>query len=481
MTRIKYSFKQFSNIKRIVEVLYDPLFLMIFSLFIALFSNYIKKNSILIFSVASILILLKKPKAYFTVIFSALIFFKIYFEIFSQNSAFYSVKTYISKYNINFISGQIYKDSVVSKSGRQTHFLKISSMEGKGGVILHVNNAKAIVFMDKAYFFEGQNLKLELSSIFIQKNSIFVLSKTYKELHKNIFFSFRILILQFLQNRLDFLKSNLKGLSSTLILGQREFLQSDLYNSFLKSNLNHFLAVSGFHLSFIVAFTSFFLSFLGDYRIKNSINLILVLLYLCLVGFIPSLLRTSIFYLMSILFYASRVDRRRIFFFSLLINLFLFPDQLFDLSFLFSYAAFLGIVFLYPLFKTMFRGVFKIFLPFVFSFSSSFFIYFIIFYLQGNISLLSIIFSSFVAYFIISYFILSTLIFVFQSNILALLLQFNYDILFASSNFLSKHFSFKILLLDREKILLNFVFTFFLALVLFLNLNKNIENTQDIS
>ncbi len=80
-----------------------------------------------------------------------------------------------------------------------------------------------------------------------------------------------------------------------LILGERDRLPSDWENSFNKAGVNHLLAISGLHVSFIILVFFTLLTVLKiPISFKNGVLSILMFIYIILTGLRPSVLRAGI-------------------------------------------------------------------------------------------------------------------------------------------------------------------------------------------
>lgn len=137
------------------------------------------------------------------------------------------------------------------------------------------------------------------------------------------------------------------NLVSSLLLGKRELLGGGTIRDFRRSGVSHLLAISGLHLSIMIAFADFFLRGL---RIKKHFRCIAVLFfaffYLALTGFALSTVRA---FIMSVFLYLSfllRSDNDPItsLFFALFLILAISPFSVYDIGMWMSFSAVLGIL-----------------------------------------------------------------------------------------------------------------------------------------
>ncbi len=142
-----------------------------------------------------------------------------------------------------------------------------------------------------------------------------------------------------------------------MLFGESSILDDEIYAVFKYAGVAHLLAVSGFHVSVIVAFLSFVLDKLKTNKhLKFGIVAVLLLSYAYLCSFSVSVIRASI---MSLLYlYASNrnkeYDRLSALSLAGVFILFANPMSLFNLSFIFSFVSILSIILLAPIFERFF-------------------------------------------------------------------------------------------------------------------------------
>jgi competence protein ComEC len=136
-----------------------------------------------------------------------------------------------------------------------------------------------------------------------------------------------------------------------MFLGKRSRLPDEIISVFRNSGVFHILAVSGMHVGLIafVCFLSF--SLLGlPHKTTCLLTIATVILYACLVGFRPSVLRASLMVILFLL--AQIIDRDADLFnllaFAALLLLLINPAQLYDVGFQLSFVATFSIVYILP-------------------------------------------------------------------------------------------------------------------------------------
>ncbi len=137
------------------------------------------------------------------------------------------------------------------------------------------------------------------------------------------------------------------AVASAILLGDKSGFTDELTDIFTKSGISHIVAVSGMHLSILMAF--FFL-LAGKtrlhYKIRNIFGIVIVLLYMTLTGFTPSVTRAGIMLICTL--FAAAIDRKEdiptSFCMSAALILALNPYTIYSASFLLSYTALGGIL-----------------------------------------------------------------------------------------------------------------------------------------
>ncbi|MBR2444232.1 MAG: ComEC/Rec2 family competence protein [Clostridia bacterium] len=141
------------------------------------------------------------------------------------------------------------------------------------------------------------------------------------------------------------LNSDTSSLFSALLLGNKSELSSDVRNSFSDLGLSHVLALSGLHLSILVAVLSYVLDLLYIPRVlKDIIIVISIAFFMALTGFSSSVLRAGI---MLILFFGAHIfacesDRVTNLFISVTAICIFSPFAVFSVSLRLSFLAMLG-------------------------------------------------------------------------------------------------------------------------------------------
>ncbi|QHT66441.1 ComEC family competence protein [Rhodocytophaga rosea] len=143
------------------------------------------------------------------------------------------------------------------------------------------------------------------------------------------------------------------AIASGLILGIRNGLDNELKQAYASAGAMHVLAVSGAHVVIVFEILSLLLGKLKTFRYGNwifaGVILSLLWLYAVITGFSPSVLRAVVMFTLVVI--AKAANRQRSIYNSLAISAFVLlvinPYFLLEVGFQLSYAAVLGIVYLF--------------------------------------------------------------------------------------------------------------------------------------
>jgi len=153
-------------------------------------------------------------------------------------------------------------------------------------------------------------------------------------------------------------KENLSVINA-LLLGQRQDVSKDTYKSFTKSGAVHILAISGLHIGLLLLMLSVLFKPLSYFKYGKKIAPIIIILLLWMYAFVTgmsaSVVRAvTMFSLVTIAIYSNRITNT---YNTLVISAFLLllcnPYYVFDVGFQLSYSAVFAIVWIKPLFDTL--------------------------------------------------------------------------------------------------------------------------------
>ena len=161
------------------------------------------------------------------------------------------------------------------------------------------------------------------------------------------------------------------AVAAAILLGYDDTLPTELRQKYVAAGSMHILCVSGMHVGVVFMVFSYLLGFLNRRKpwqnvLKQSLLLLLIWFYAMLAGLAPSILRSTI--MLSFVIIGDMLKREGVLLNSLAASAFLLlcidPANLFNVGFLLSYCAVIGIVVLqrpiYNLFYTKFKFLDKI-------------------------------------------------------------------------------------------------------------------------
>ncbi len=252
------------------------------------------------------------------------------------------------------------------------------------------------------YAYQGK-LEIEKRSSFSTKISLIPSNLSEKGI-KNQWLVWRVSQKQKIKKWIchHFKKRHVQTLLTGLATGQLEDPLLSFY--FQKLGLQHLLAISGFHFGIVALFFHFFMGRFFDPRFTGFLLLILLFGYFIYLGVAPSILRAFIASSMGAISQTLKARPKScdILAFSLLIDLTLFPLDVYSLGFSLSYAATFGILTLYQPLLTSLQKLIS--LPsfilslFALYFSASFLTLPILLYTFHSIPLLSALYNLFIPF-----------------------------------------------------------------------------------
>lgn len=151
------------------------------------------------------------------------------------------------------------------------------------------------------------------------------------------------------------------GVAAAILLGYDDKLADEVRKNYVAAGSMHILCVSGMHVGIIYLLASFLLSFLNRKKWQKSLKQILLLtliwLYAFIAGLSPSILRSAL--MISFVIIGEMIRRKGFIINSIAASAFILlcvnPYNLFEIGFLLSYSAVIGIVVLQkPIYNLMY-------------------------------------------------------------------------------------------------------------------------------
>ncbi len=130
----------------------------------------------------------------------------------------------------------------------------------------------------------------------------------------------------------------------TFILGNTKYINNDAMNSYRINGISHLFSVSGMHISLI---SLIILKLFDKIKIKNIITIVIILFYMFLTNFSPSILRSGIFFIMLLIKKKYKININNTHLMILLLSICIFIDPFiikkigFQYSFLISFTLIL--------------------------------------------------------------------------------------------------------------------------------------------
>lgn len=151
------------------------------------------------------------------------------------------------------------------------------------------------------------------------------------------------------------------GVAAAILLGYDDKLADEVRKNYVAAGSMHILCVSGMHVGIIYLLASFLLSFLNRKKWQKTLKQILLLtliwLYAFIAGLSPSILRSAL--MISFVIIGEMIRRKGFIINSIAASAFILlcvnPYNLFEIGFLLSYSAVIGIVVLQkPIYNLMY-------------------------------------------------------------------------------------------------------------------------------
>tara|TARA_R110002012_G_scaffold116344_3_gene264021 strand:+ start:1126 stop:3147 length:2022 start_codon:yes stop_codon:yes gene_type:complete len=161
-------------------------------------------------------------------------------------------------------------------------------------------------------------------------------------------------------------KADELAIINALVLGQKQDISSEIYNSYTDSGAIHILAVSGLHVGIILLIITFLLQPFKRFKHGGFIimlsSIVLLWLYAYLTGLSPSVIRAATMF--SMVSIAINLKRKTNTYNTLIGSIFIIllfkPQFLFDVGFQLSYAAVFSIVAFQPLIAKLWHPKYKL-------------------------------------------------------------------------------------------------------------------------
>lgn len=274
---------------------------------------------------AIFLVYLVKIKKYFGIFLIFLLALSSYFNIFHEEIQIgknYKTKIFVDK---NFEVKKIDGKNLVNKV-----YIKDLNIENTG-YYNGIMEVKKIDKFNQMFFLEGKVLQLEETRFNKYRNKIRKIIERNK-------YSFQV-----------------ESFVKAIVLGEKLNLGKDLEEEYRKVGASHILTISGLHIGIVIsAFLGIFHFFGFSYKLKYSLSLLVLTLYVLILGNNPAVVRAYIMgaiFMLSKLFF-EKASVKKSYCISIIIVVLINPLVIKDLSFMMSYGALFGIIYIFDKFKT---------------------------------------------------------------------------------------------------------------------------------
>ena len=311
-----------------------------------LFHPPIALITIFLLLTACILIVLKVDKAilFILIIAMGILFIPYQIEIERKHSSFMYG-------DIISISGSVLFDSTLSENGNSVVRLKVEEMKSMKGVSFRVNRTIITIIRGQHPLYEGSKVTLYGHFFIAEDSSLLFMSNSSKIISKHIFIELREKIIEKAKSRVELMSEKNQHLVLLLTLGIKQHGAKNITHLAVHKGVAHLFALSGMHLSVLLSLFSFIFSKLFNMRKSQILTLIIALCYVFIAGNKPSLVRSILSLIITLLpWIHSKIDS---FLCVIILNMLIFPSSMMTLAAVYSYTAMFGIIVSTQLFTSL--------------------------------------------------------------------------------------------------------------------------------
>ncbi len=254
------------------------------------------------------------------------------------------------------------KGIVISQKDEKQYYdiYKVKIRESKFSIYVKINkNEKELKYGDEIYF-EGIYIKPDKKRVYKGYDesqylkTLKIIGNVQVNKVKKIAENQINIILQ-LANKINFkVKSNIEKIFNKnqanilkgILLGDKQNIDEEIVNRYQTLNISHILAISGMHIGYIIAGVQVVLKRIMGKRKTNVITIIILILYMFITNFSPSIVRATVMGILIII--AELLHRKNDTLNSMAISLFLTliynPFLIVNVGLQLSYLGVLGII-----------------------------------------------------------------------------------------------------------------------------------------
>ena len=154
-------------------------------------------------------------------------------------------------------------------------------------------------------------------------------------------------------------KIDKRGYLNTFILGNKKYIDQDIYNNYYKNGVTHLFSVSGMHISLLASIILFLLNKIKNNNFNNVIVMFFLIMYMFLTNYQPSIVRSVIFYsLLNIKVLKKNFDLSDILLLTIIMILIIKPNYIYDIGFIYSSViSYTLVCFRYIFNKSYFKNI----------------------------------------------------------------------------------------------------------------------------
>ena len=243
---------------------------------------------------------------------------------------------------ITTLTGLLLFDSTISEDGNSGMVLKVQHMENIRNISIKSDFELLTIIPSATYIRSGTQVKVEGHFFISEDNKPIFMVMDYKILKKGLIIRIREYMQSIIIYRLRSLSEHIQPLIFLVGLGIKGENAQIITHRAIQKGVAHLFALSGMHLSVLISLSTILLSKIVSKRNGVIVSISIALMYLLIAGNKPSLMRSVLFLLVSLIPYAtSRIDR---FFLVIILHSVFFPSSMMSLAAIYSYTALYGIL-----------------------------------------------------------------------------------------------------------------------------------------
>ncbi|MCM1053858.1 MAG: DNA internalization-related competence protein ComEC/Rec2 [Ruminococcus sp.] len=131
------------------------------------------------------------------------------------------------------------------------------------------------------------------------------------------------------------------------ILGDKDYIENEVYNTFKNNGITHLFAVSGMHVGVLVGSCSYMLKKLHFKEVLiNGLIIVFLIFYMLLLNFTASVVRASLMYIFLLINKKLKLNlnTKKILYLLCFILLIINPFYIYDIGFIYSFTTSLGLI-----------------------------------------------------------------------------------------------------------------------------------------